>query len=65
MTYILTPTVSSMIITGLTPSQAVMTDASKQLVSVDYLNQSVKTDSSPKFAEVKLSVGTKIIFDAT
>lgn len=37
---------------SLTASQAVMTDANKKLVSQDYLNQAVKTTSSPTFANI-------------
>jgi hypothetical protein len=37
-------------IDGLTASQAVLTDTNKKLVSLDYLNQAVKTTSSPTFA---------------
>ena len=46
------PTFTTVKITSLTASQAVMTDANKQLVSVDYLNQAVKTTSSPTFANI-------------
>jgi hypothetical protein len=42
-------------IDGLTASQAVLTDTSKKLVSMDYLNQAVKTTSSPTFAGLTLS----------
>jgi hypothetical protein len=39
----------------LTASQAVMTDASSNLITADYLNQAVKTTSSPTFAGANLS----------
>ncbi|MDD5459414.1 MAG: LamG domain-containing protein [Phycisphaerae bacterium] len=39
-------------LSGLTASQAVMTNADKKLVSADYLNQAVKTTSSPTFADI-------------
>ena len=40
------------ILDDLTASQAVLTDGSKKLVSLDYLNQAVKTTSSPSFVTV-------------
>lgn len=41
--------------TGLTSSQAVMTDANSKLVSADYLDQSVKQAASPTFASQTLT----------
>jgi hypothetical protein len=38
-------------ISNLTASQALMTDANKKLISADYLNQAVKTTSSPTFVK--------------
>jgi hypothetical protein len=40
---------------GLVASQAVLTDAGKKLVSVDYLDQSVKTTASPTFSGLALN----------
>ncbi len=40
---------------GLSASQVVMTDTGKKLVSVDYLNQSVKTTGTPAFAGLLVS----------
>ena len=40
---------------GLSASQAIMTDADKKLISVDYLDQAVKTTSSPTFANATIS----------
>jgi hypothetical protein len=40
---------------NLTASQAVMTDASNNLVSVDYLDQAVKTTSSPTLSALAVS----------
>jgi hypothetical protein len=48
-----TTTHTNIIDSGLTASQAVLTDANKQLVSQDYLNQAVKTTSSPTFVRIK------------
>jgi hypothetical protein len=42
-------TVTDLTDSGLTASQALMTDVDKKLISVDYLNQAVKTTSSPQF----------------
>ncbi|HOK66349.1 MAG TPA: hypothetical protein PLV55_06010 [Anaerohalosphaeraceae bacterium] len=49
------PTFAGLKLTGLQASQAVMTDANKNLVSADYLDQPVKTTSSPYFAAIKFS----------
>jgi len=46
---------ASPIFNWLTASQAIMTDADKKLVSVDYLNQAVKTTSSPTFFSLSLA----------
>jgi hypothetical protein len=43
---------------GLTASQAVLTDANKKLVSADYLDQAVKTTSAPQFAGLKVKEGS-------
>jgi hypothetical protein len=40
---------------GLSASQAVMTDANKYLVSADYLDQAVKTTSTPTFNGLNLT----------
>jgi len=40
---------------GLNASQVIMTDASKNLVTYDYLNQAVKTTSTPTFAGLTIS----------
>jgi hypothetical protein len=49
------PSFAGLTITGLSASQAVMTDGSKNLVSADYLNQAVKTTSSPSFVDTTLT----------
>ena len=49
------PTFVGLTLSGLSASQAVMTDGSKNLVSADYLNQAVKTTSSPTFVGATLS----------
>jgi hypothetical protein len=49
------PTFVGVTLSGLTASQAIMTDADKKIVSVDYLDQAVKTTSGPAFDEVKLT----------
>lgn len=46
---------ASPIFDWLTASQAVITDANKKLISVDYLNQAVKTTSSPTFVGLDLT----------
>ncbi|MDD5005099.1 MAG: polymorphic toxin-type HINT domain-containing protein [Candidatus Omnitrophica bacterium] len=62
---------ASPVLNWLTASQAVMTDANKKLVSADYLNQAVKTTSSPTFSSLYLSsalrlnsTSNQIVFDA-
>jgi len=49
-----------LILPGLSASQAVMTDASKKLVSADYLDQAVKVASSPTFVKTTLTDGTAV-----
>lgn len=54
-------------LSDLTASQALMTDAAKKIVSVDYLNQAVKNTSSPTFAGLTVSSLTagRITFAST
>jgi hypothetical protein len=49
------PTFADLTDSGLSASQAVMTDGSKKLVSADYLDQAVKATSSPNFTTVTVS----------
>ena len=52
-------------IDGLTASQAVLTDTNKKLVSADYLNQAVKTTSSPTFAGATIGTLAGFLFGTT
>lgn len=58
---------ASPVLDWLSASQAVMTDASKKLISVDYLDQAVKTTSSPTFAGLTNSALTsgRIVYAGT
>lgn len=48
---------ASPVLNWLTASQALMTDANKKLISVDYLNQAVKTTSNVTFNSVTSTLG--------
>jgi len=62
---------ASPVLDWLTASQALMTDANKKLISVDYLNQAVKTTSTPSFRTTTINspngsagTGLKIVQEA-